>query len=51
MKKVEKILKIVMIVSIIIAVISLVAVLSTVVFPNTFYVETNNILTTNQFIS
>ena len=51
MKKAEKILKIVMIASIVIAVVSLIAVLSTVVFKNTFYVEANNILITNQFIS
>jgi hypothetical protein len=51
MKKAEKILKIIMILSIIIAVISLITVLSTVVFQDTFYVNTNDMSTTNQFIS
>ena len=51
MKKAEKFLKIVMIASIIIAVISVIIMLSTVMFQDTFYVEANNILTTNQIIS
>ena len=50
MKKGEKLLKIVMIVSIIVAIISLIAVLYITVFPSTFYVNTNNILTTNQLV-